>query len=72
MSSVQQLDRPDCPLEHKCERCDHPADTVVCMYHLPTKQVKYRYLCFKCDLEVKLFQVGMGFTPVNLREVEYE
>ena len=70
MSSVQQLDRPDCPLEHKCEKCDHTANTVVCMYHVPSKQVKYRYLCHECAVVVALFQVAMGNEPVNLEEIQ--
>lgn len=70
MSSVQQLDRPDCPLEHKCEKCSDTADTVTCMYHVPSKQVKYRYLCHECYLASALFQIGMGFKPVNLEEIQ--
>ena len=70
MSSMQQLDRPDCPLEHKCDRCGHTADTVTTMFHVPSQQVKYRYLCHDCVLEVALFQVAMGYKPVNLEDVQ--
>ena len=69
MSSVQ-FDRPDCPLEHKCEKCDDMADTVTAMYHVPSKQVKYRYLCHECYLASALFQISMGFKPVILEDVQ--
>lgn len=69
MSSIK-LEDPDCPLKHKCEKCGDIADTVTCMYHVPSKQVKYRYLCHDCYLSTALFQIGMGFKPVNLEDVQ--
>lgn len=61
-------ERPDCPLTHKCEKCEAVADSVTCMYHVPSKSVKYRYLCHECMVAVHMFQMGLGLEPVSLEE----
>ena len=61
-------DKPDCPLDHKCEKCGATATTVLYMYHLPTGKAEYRYMCPSCCVAVHLFQIGLGLEPVTLEE----
>ena len=70
MICAKPKDRPDCPLDHKCEKCGKMADTVVCMYHLPTKSLIYRYMCIKCHAATYYYHMIMGLSPIDLEEVE--